>query len=101
VVGALGQRGDGRRWAPQVLLLDEATSALDTESEQAVQTALAKCMAGRTTVIVAHRLSTIEHADQIVVVEEGRVAELGTHAALVQLPGGRYAAMVNRQRQVA
>lgn len=70
-----------------VLLLDEATSALDTESERLVQDALQRLMQGRTTLIVAHRLSTIQHADRIVVMEHGRVAEHGSHAQLMALDG--------------
>jgi subfamily B ATP-binding cassette protein MsbA len=73
-----------------VLILDEATSALDSESERAVQAALDVLMKGRTTLVVAHRLSTIEHADRVVAVEAGRVAEQGPHADLLQ-QGGLYA----------
>ena len=73
-----------------ILILDEATSALDSESERAVQTALDRLMHGRTTLIIAHRLSTIEHADRIVVMDAGRVAEVGPHAALLA-QGGLYA----------
>ncbi|RTE67692.1 ATP-binding cassette domain-containing protein [Amphritea opalescens] len=68
----------------RILLLDEATSALDTESEHKVQLALDTLMQGRTTVIIAHRLSTILHADQIVVMEQGRVVDTGTHESLLQ-----------------
>ncbi|WP_298956636.1 ABC transporter ATP-binding protein [uncultured Methylobacterium sp.] len=73
-----------------ILLLDEATSALDTESEQLVQAALARLMRGRTTLVIAHRLSTVREADLIVAMEGGRVAETGTHAALLAA-GGTYA----------
>jgi subfamily B ATP-binding cassette protein MsbA len=70
-----------------VLLLDEATSALDTESERAVQAALEALMRGRTTIVIAHRLSTVEKADRIVVLAEGRIVESGTHRQLVSAEG--------------
>jgi ATP-binding cassette, subfamily B, bacterial MsbA len=73
-----------------VLILDEATSALDSESERAVQDALERLMKGRTTLVIAHRLSTIESADRVVVLDGGRIAEQGTHAALLAA-GGLYA----------
>ena len=70
-----------------ILILDEATSALDNESERLVQDALKRLMSGRTTLIVAHRISTIEHADRIVVMSEGQILEQGTHAQLMQEKG--------------
>lgn len=81
----------------QVLCLDEATSALDTQSERVVQEALDRLVVGRTTVVVAHRLSTIQHADAIVVVGEGRVLEQGSHQQLLANPQGPYASLVRLQ----
>ncbi len=79
-----------------VLLLDEATSALDTESEKHVQAALDRLMQGRTTLIIAHRLSTIENADRILVMEQGKIVEMGSHADLLAQEG-HYAALYRRQ----
>jgi ATP-binding cassette subfamily B protein len=81
---------------PRILLLDEATSALDAESEALVQDALEKLMVGRTALVIAHRLSTVARADRVVVLEAGRVAESGAHAALMQR-GGTYRRLVERQ----
>src|SRR3546814_15152920 len=73
-----------------ILILDEATAALDTESERLVQDALDKLMPDRTTLVIAHRLSTIEHADQVLVLDQGRLVEQGSHAELLAR-GGLYA----------
>uniref|UniRef100_A0A452XXK3 ABC transporter B family member 21 n=1 Tax=Aegilops tauschii subsp. strangulata TaxID=200361 RepID=A0A452XXK3_AEGTS len=79
---------------PRILLLDEATSALDAESERAVQDALDRVAASRTTVVVAHRLSTVRGADVIAVVKDGAIVERGTHDALIAVKGGAYASLV-------
>ncbi|MFK2876701.1 lipid A export permease/ATP-binding protein MsbA [Rhodanobacter hydrolyticus] len=79
-----------------ILVLDEATSALDTESERLIQQALQKLMRDRTTLVIAHRLSTIEGADQIAVMEQGRIVERGSHAELLAM-GGHYAALHRMQ----
>ena len=106
VVGERGYRfsgGERQRIAiartilrnPPILVLDEATSALDTQTERAVQEALERLAEGRTTIAIAHRLSTVRDADQIVVLDRGRVAEIGTHEELI-VAGGRYASLVSR-----
>ena len=79
---------------PRILVLDEATSALDTETERAVQSAFDELAAGRTTITIAHRLSTVRHADQIVVLDEGRVIERGNHHSLLEAEG-RYATLAS------
>lgn len=81
---------------PQILILDEATSNLDTESEQLIQAAMGSLLAGRTTFVIAHRLSTVRRADLILLMEDGRVTERGTHDELMAA-GGVYAEMVQRQ----
>ncbi|MGH9560823.1 MAG: ABC transporter ATP-binding protein, partial [Terracidiphilus sp.] len=81
---------------PRILILDEATSSLDSESEAMIQGGLAELMQGRTTFVIAHRLSTIRRADQILVVEGGRIVERGNHAELYAL-GGRYYDLYTRQ----
>lgn len=81
---------------PDILILDEATSALDSESEKLVQQALAQLMQGRTALVIAHRLSTVQHADEIIVLREGQIIERGTHDALFKL-GGEYRKLVELQ----
>ncbi|MFD5300333.1 ABC transporter ATP-binding protein [Streptomyces mutabilis] len=111
VVGERGYRfsgGEKQRLAiarailrdPPVLVLDEATSALDTQTERAVQQAIDAASAGRTTITVAHRLSTVRNADEILVLDRGRVAERGTHDELLAL-GGHYATLVRRDGEMA
>jgi ATP-binding cassette subfamily B protein len=106
VVGERGYRfsgGEKQRIAiartvlrdPPVLVLDEATSALDTQTERNVQEALDRLSEGRTTITIAHRLSTVRDADQIVVLDHGRIVERGTHHELLDA-GGYYAALVAR-----
>jgi subfamily B ATP-binding cassette protein MsbA len=84
---------------PRILILDEATSSLDSESEALIQEGLRYLMRGRTTFVIAHRLSTIRRADQILVVEAGRIIERGTHASLYAL-GGRYYDLYTKQHAV-
>ena len=81
---------------PKILLLDEATSALDNESESIVQEALDKARLGRTTIIVAHRLSTIRNADVIFAMKDGKVVESGIHDELMALGGVYYSLVVNQ-----
>jgi subfamily B ATP-binding cassette protein MsbA len=81
---------------PAVLILDEATSNLDTESERLIEDALSKLLVGRTTLIIAHRLSTVRRADRLVVLDRGRIVEEGSHAELLEL-GGLYARLYQRQ----
>jgi ATP-binding cassette, subfamily B, bacterial len=111
VVGERGYRfsgGEKQRLAiaravlrdPAVLVLDEATSSLDVETERLVQEALDDLSQGRTSIVIAHRLSTVRDADLILVLDHGRIVERGTHADLVAL-GGRYAALVERDAVVA
>jgi len=83
---------------PPILLLDEATSALDTGTEREIQSALNEVSRNRTTLVIAHRLSTIVAADNILVLDAGRLVEQGTHAELLA-KGGLYAGLWNRQRQ--
>ena len=85
---------------PSILLLDEATSALDSQSEKIVQEALDRIMVGRTSIVIAHRLTTIQNVDSIAVIQDGKVIEQGTHSYLMNKGEGRnpYYALVNIQR---
>jgi ATP-binding cassette subfamily B protein len=85
---------------PPILILDEATSALDSRTEAAIQETLQSVTARRTSIVIAHRLSTVVDADQIIVLDEGRVAERGTHAQLLR-KNGLYADMWARQQAEA
>ena len=86
--------------SPQILILDEATSNLDTESEQLIQASMADLLAGRTTFVIAHRLSTVRRADMILLLDDGRVTERGTHGSLMDARGAYYS-MVRRQMAAA
>ena len=86
---------------PPILILDEATSALDTESEKLVQEALTRLMASRTSLVIAHRLSTVRHADEIVVLQHGRIVERGTHDELLRRDGGLYQRLSQLQTNAA
>lgn len=85
---------------PEILILDEATSALDTQTESLIQEAMSRLVKGRTTFAIAHRLSTLKDADRLVVIEKGRIAEVGSHSELVKR-GGIYASLVAAQKQTA
>jgi len=86
---------------PPILILDEATSALDTESEKLVQEALQRLMQNRTSLVIAHRLSTVQHADEIVVLQQGRIVERGTHDELLRREGGVYQRLSSMQTNAA
>jgi subfamily B ATP-binding cassette protein MsbA len=82
---------------PPILILDEATSALDTESERFVQDAMEKLMRNRTSIVIAHRLSTIQNANYIIVIEDGKIVETGTHEELLSRVNGAYRKLYNYQ----
>ncbi len=86
---------------PRILILDEATSSVDTQTERQIQEALDNLVRGRTTIAIAHRLSTLRKADRLVVLERGQVVEIGNHQELLARPGGAYAKLYNAQMQLA
>ena len=110
-VGERGQRlsgGERQRIAiarailhnPKILVLDEATASVDTETERMIQEALEKLIDGRTVFAIAHRLSTLRNADRLIVIDDGKIAEMGTHDELLAIEGGIYKKLVNMQQEV-
>jgi ATP-binding cassette subfamily B protein len=85
---------------PRILILDEATSSVDTETERKIQEAMDRLISGRTVFAIAHRLSTLRRASRLLVVEDGRLVEVGTHAELLRLPGGLYRKLHTLQQEL-
>jgi ATP-binding cassette subfamily B protein len=85
---------------PRILILDEATASVDTETEKQIQEAIERLIAGRTTFAIAHRLSTLRNADRLVVVEKGKIAEVGTHDELLAKEDGIFRKLVDMQKEV-
>jgi ATP-binding cassette subfamily B protein len=85
---------------PAILILDEATSSVDSETERAIQQAIANLIEGRTTIAIAHRLATLRNADRLMVIEDGKIAEIGTHDELIE-NGGTYARLVEIQSELS
>ena len=84
-------------YAPEILILDEATSNVDSESEQMIQDATEKLTTGRTSIVIAHRLSTVQKADRIAVLEKGELVEIGSHQELLQIQHGYYKRLFEMQ----
>lgn len=84
-------------YEPEIIILDEATSSVDSETEELIQSAIAKLMQGRTAIVIAHRLSTIQNADKIIVLDKGEIKEIGTHEELLQIPDGYYQQLYQMQ----
>jgi ATP-binding cassette subfamily B protein len=85
---------------PRILIMDEATSSVDTETERRIQQALDRLVAGRTVFAIAHRLSTLKAADRLLVIEDGKITEEGTHADLLEKESGTYRKLYNMQREL-